>query len=499
MVLYHLGLYQKAILHAPGLAQIASGAFGFYGVALFFAISGYLMSIAVRVQSPFAFLTHRIIRIYPPYWCTIALFLVIAAIGGHPMTFDWRALTLMPFDKVDFDIVRVEWTLIFEMTFYVALFGIALAGLARWIEWIGLGWLAGLGVVALTSRYQEFQHLLPAAGRLLIMSACVPMAGGLCLPALLKRRCPFWLPLLGAALIWLAYFGFGIGSDGPDIERGYLVSRWLAGGSGLLTVYGMLCLPERSEGSSPPAIASLLSRYGDYSYGLYLCHVPIVFVICTHAGSLPIWMVTIAALAACLASAAALGTIDVALYRRLKAALGCHPAFLRLAALGYAPVFIMASIQGTLALEHRERDRLAVEAAVRAFGHAGRFFTQGQIDAAARQAGFRQSTDLRGSVDSATWDVPSGLLIVTGWGLDFGKHHTRLTAALFEDGRFLDVMTPDTTRSDIRDGFHILGDNMFLFPYAQPCHPARIAVALFSADKRFAVLPELIKPIVCPG
>ena len=140
VMIYHTATYQDLRLHDGRLRLVFGDWCGFFGVALFFAISGYLMSIAVRVQKPGLFLVHRIIRIYPAYIAVAAAFLVIAAAMGQSIPYQASLFLLMP-ARISRPILGIEWTLLFEITFYVMLYVISLAGWAKHIDRIAGLWI----------------------------------------------------------------------------------------------------------------------------------------------------------------------------------------------------------------------------------------------------------------------------------------------------------------------------------------------------------------------
>ncbi len=93
-------------------------------------------------------MAHRLIRIYPAYW--LALFVVIVATRGaiHPSL---SSMFLAP-QGPGYYILGVEWTLPFELTFYMIVCAIIALRVQSWLPWFGFGWiviiLAGVPAVA---------------------------------------------------------------------------------------------------------------------------------------------------------------------------------------------------------------------------------------------------------------------------------------------------------------------------------------------------------------
>lgn len=110
------------------------GQFGAFGVDVFFVISGFIVSY-VSVKSPDDFMTRRLIRVVPFYWCaTLALFAVALLMPSvlRQTRPDWmhllHSLFFIPYAKADgstFPLMILGWTLNYEIYFY-ALFAIAL-------------------------------------------------------------------------------------------------------------------------------------------------------------------------------------------------------------------------------------------------------------------------------------------------------------------------------------------------------------------------------------
>lgn len=91
---------------------------GYYPVATFFLLSGYLMELATRDFQPRAFLAGRIIRIYPVFWVGFLLHIVVIfALGGVMPSFTEALNNFLLIDS--HRIVEVSWTLLVEMRYYI--------------------------------------------------------------------------------------------------------------------------------------------------------------------------------------------------------------------------------------------------------------------------------------------------------------------------------------------------------------------------------------------
>src|SRR5918911_341264 len=300
VVLYHAGHYLA--LYRGDDALKGWDALGLYGVAIFFAISGFLMATLVRRTGPWLFLAHRIVRIYPALLVAVALTGAVAGLIGRPFAIDPVALALVPAGP-RFYALDVEWTLLFEVTFYVALFALSLAGLTAYLEKAALAWLALIlaGTLALPAWQTE---LTPPIHRLPLIEACAGFAAGLLVPAALKAG-----PLPRHA--WIAGCVLAVASVPFDPNH----SRFLPGLIAALIVAGAV----RDDPGPRRRRFDPLARLGDWSYALYLCHVPTIRLVYqaapAGADTKALWL---GAVLAALAVAAALGTLDVRLYRAAK-------------------------------------------------------------------------------------------------------------------------------------------------------------------------------------
>ncbi|MBU2664463.1 acyltransferase [Actinoplanes bogorensis] len=123
-------------------------------VLLFFLVSGYVIPMSLERHGDLRrFWIGRLTRIYPAYLATIALFAVLAAAGLLHWQASLRAetgagllahLTMMP-DLVGVrGVVRVFWTLTYEMVFYLVVTGLFAWRIHRHSTW----YAAGLALVA---------------------------------------------------------------------------------------------------------------------------------------------------------------------------------------------------------------------------------------------------------------------------------------------------------------------------------------------------------------
>jgi peptidoglycan/LPS O-acetylase OafA/YrhL len=154
VLVYHIltGLYGSQIRdHLPiDLGQ--------FGVLLFFVISGYVIAMSVEHVSLGTFWARRVLRLYPAYWCSVALAVGLALAGRYHTTGQLYAeparcvltnLTMVQRLIGGYDLIDVYWTLLIEMVFYLLVTLVVLLGwfrrsLALALALVGLGFLTNV-------------------------------------------------------------------------------------------------------------------------------------------------------------------------------------------------------------------------------------------------------------------------------------------------------------------------------------------------------------------
>lgn len=131
---------------------------GYYGVNLFFMISGFviLMTLA-RTRRPMDFVVSRFSRLFPAYWVAVALTFVVTSWAGLPGKTVSFASALQNLAMVHtwFDLPLVDnvyWTLGVEMIFYGLAFALFATGQIRRFPSLILALLALRGIYFLADR-----------------------------------------------------------------------------------------------------------------------------------------------------------------------------------------------------------------------------------------------------------------------------------------------------------------------------------------------------------
>ncbi len=302
VVAFHINVFILPDRLYDGINAGAIFNMGYAGVEFFFVLSGFIMyhihakdfGVADRA---WVFLKRRIQRIYPIYWFVMIGLLGLYAVSGTgpENRFDpvsvLTSFLLIP--TPDFPIMRVAWTLEFEMLFYL------------------------LFITLILSK------------RIGLLIFCIWMIGSLILPLLGPQVFPLdflfadynLLFLLGMLAAWayrsisgnaqsalfcaglMVFFGTGVSEALFQVDWAHSWRTWTYGlGAAAMTA---------ALAGGVVAVPSWLRFLGDASYSIYLVHLPAmgVFVISLKAIGAP-WglppimlgavMLVLATLAGCL-------------------------------------------------------------------------------------------------------------------------------------------------------------------------------------------------------
>ncbi|WP_315098523.1 acyltransferase [uncultured Cellulomonas sp.] len=307
VVVYHAAVYQSLMLPTAWAVQYVPGWLGAVGVSLFFALSGYLMSSAMQRYDAPQFLLHRLVRIYPPFFVVVALVLVAAIWSPIKPPVDGFALSLLPYGGGTYPL-GVEWTLVFEIAFYVFVAVLIVLRRERSAASVLVAWL-GLVLVHNVVWPDDPSIVVFPAHDLPFVGVTTGFAFGMLLPLVLRTWAPHpVVALIVATALW--QYGSSQGITG---------GRW---GLGLGSALVVLSLA-RFQGWQPvfgdTPVGRLGNRLGNYSYMLYLVHVPVIRTLYATVPGIGYNRVVAVALVAAVLASIPLGELDVRMYRRLKA------------------------------------------------------------------------------------------------------------------------------------------------------------------------------------
>jgi peptidoglycan/LPS O-acetylase OafA/YrhL len=291
VVLYHLGFFASAMggNHA-NFFKFFDERFS-YGAWFFFSLSGFLMSYLIDTGYRW-FLPRRMLRIYPTF-----LLIVAAIIFGKVVIFGqvsnpglWKALVLLPFGKAVQYPLGIEWSLVYEIFFYLVCGIFANRYLRDYFPYFLLAWLAAIAVGQLGFHSENWltgdeSIFLPLPRHIVLsMMNVLFIVGGLAFyvfKRLTALHRTIALPLLAAsAAIFiagdrnLAQRVFQIPESLAAYDSQTLVKLFLLGTSFSLLLLAA-CVWEKGR---PDKKEGFFEKLGDASYGIYLIHVPVITV-----------------------------------------------------------------------------------------------------------------------------------------------------------------------------------------------------------------------------
>lgn len=230
--------------------------YGYLGVPIFFALSGYCMGLAEsHVKSPQVFLIKRLFRIFPPYWFSLFVFvlcvLIVKMVTGTnsvnslPKNIENIVaiifLYIKPLSKFE-ALNSVHWTLVYELTFYLVLFSKLF--LPTKIRPILILSLSVLGIIIPNSFFTP----------LFVFNEVSTFLIGYSFYYILNNKSILWLQLT----IFISSF---IGLSKKHSSEYIAI---------VILVCSLLFIDKLR-----PLKDNYLSKLGDYSYSIYLVHIPI--------------------------------------------------------------------------------------------------------------------------------------------------------------------------------------------------------------------------------
>jgi exopolysaccharide production protein ExoZ len=482
VVVFHAAYYLKFIRGDDRILAIIPPNLGGFGVCLFFVISGYLMASLANKTSASRFIVHRIIRIYPIYWLVLIVFFLINRKLGYGFTFDPLAIALIPGDHRNYSL-GVEWTLPFELSFYLVVFFIMLARLPRILPAIAAAW--GAVIVALLFVRPDLQQgQFPRLAALLISEWTLPFVVGLLIPFAIRRGLlGAWALFPGAAFVILIWWAPDSGAL-PLAAAGFFLVAWAVA-------------PRANAGNTDRF--PVLTKFGDWSYALYLCHDPIInWSYRKLPAQLDSTILFVSILVLALAISSIFGKIDLALYGALKSWADRSGRVLRY---GLGSAFAAAMVVYSASAEVAAANDRAMVALFDNMGmelSGSDMARSAGIDATAEASGFKRDPAFRGHVDELVRD-PDGAIRIVGWAVNTANPTEKAAALVFYDGRYWGSAVTRWRRPDVAA---VIGSrSLFLRPGfnatmgSTSCEPGgALVVLMLTADKRFALLasPEVV-------
>jgi len=313
VLIYHASVYLDLIKQSSyGLERFPTW-YGSVGVSLFFALSGSLMASAMTKSTAPQFLLHRIGRIYPAFFLVVALVVLASFVSPARALLDLHAMTLFPYGKTSYPL-GIEWTLVFEIMFYMFVFLLILFKKTAQASSFLIGWLALILVNNIVSPDNPAVNVFHPY-TLPLVSLNVSFALGMLFPLVLKRVSPH--PIL-AALIAYAVFMAGASHSVVGV-------RWGMGIGSALIVHSLTQFKGVDFLRSKAALNYLGDKLGSYSYALYLCHVPVIKTLYEMMGDRPVATQFYVVIAAAFLISIPIGEVDVRMYRAIKGRIDRSP------------------------------------------------------------------------------------------------------------------------------------------------------------------------------
>jgi exopolysaccharide production protein ExoZ len=261
--------YGGIIVEIPGALN------GWLGVNFFFALSGYIIFHAHRQDIGNSkmlpkYFWKRFTRLYPIYWIFLTVYIAAAALGfGHP-DFKWEARHMFTaytlFNIVDLPTLplKVAWTLLFEVKFYL-IFALVIVAprLGGFLLW---GW--GIAILVRNSYVPlpDWGYLAPDWGMLSLWNIYF-LFGMLACWAVNTLRLNFGLSVLGLGICVLALAASQLNGN-MDVDSLSLKLMLALAIAFSLVISGIVLFERRFNWTFPP----LLLLIGDASYSIYLVH-----------------------------------------------------------------------------------------------------------------------------------------------------------------------------------------------------------------------------------
>jgi exopolysaccharide production protein ExoZ len=425
VMLYHASAYLTLLYGDGAFSSLFDGRFGLYGVCFFFALSGCLMADLLNRQDAFSFMAARILRIYPTFLLTVLAVTVLYTAFGMPFRPREAGLLLMPYVPNGWLPLHVEWTLLYEMMFYVMLFIISVAGFRRFVPTLAMIWIVLVTAIAVISGADPWNYTRPLHEMVLLMPN-LAFAGGLLIPQLQLKAIPVWAALV-LCLLSLAACG----------HLALLSQQYFASVSAVLLVGSLV----GSEKSPARGVGRLLSavgaKLGDWSYALYLCHAAVCIFVYKYWPHLPRAFAFLTAVSLSLLAGAIMGEIDVLIHRRAKEVLKSSP---RAAVAAFVTLYVVTFVGYSTITSYK------VVAAENSVTKATQVLN-----------GFKDDADndgtIIGHVDLLKLD--GDVLTASGWALNQSGDRRAVFLGVVMDAEVLDVARMTEPRVDVVNAYHL--------------------------------------------
>lgn len=251
---------------------------GWLGVNFFFVLSGFIIlySHAQDAGHPDRvgrYLWRRFTRVYPLYWVMLSAFLAAAAFDIGHAEIRWEARHLISayalFSIVDMPAMplKVAWTLLFEIKFYLIFTILLFSRRAAFV--VFPVWAVAIAVRNMFTPLPDYGYLFPDFGLLNIWNIYFLFGMAACC-ALWRVPTRLGVPVLASGILAILIAGWNARGMNIDVLRPGLMTM-LAFAFALIVVGAVLC--ERHFDWRPSA---LLLLFGNASFSIYLIHSAVI-------------------------------------------------------------------------------------------------------------------------------------------------------------------------------------------------------------------------------
>lgn len=170
VVLYHFSTHFVEV-YGPSVGPGWSFSQGFFGVKLFFVISGFVIYLTLnRSANAVDFLVARFARLMPTFWCAVLLTFVLTQVltlPGRTVGFDTLLLNLTylrSFFAAPY-VDGVYWTLEVEWVFYLLMASLLALRRHQWVPWtmvvlLVLRTMLRLDLIQMDGRFMPYEILV---------------------------------------------------------------------------------------------------------------------------------------------------------------------------------------------------------------------------------------------------------------------------------------------------------------------------------------------------
>jgi exopolysaccharide production protein ExoZ len=255
------------------------------------------------------FLILRGLRIYPPFLFCVALAVVakLLLFGSYPWFTLGLGLTLLPLGQIAYPL-GVEWSLVYEVFFYMVIAVVSIPRSGPLLVGFLAFWTGAILLVAFFYPGGATQ-LQPTYGTIFFSLFNLSFIAGVVAYLTFERLRRYRLWLLLAAIVLFI---------GIDVTGGSTVAALIctALSFGCLVAFVAIQALDRDLRADSPLV-----RLGDYSYGMYLVHVPLVTMLFARVPGLSQrypYLFFLLAVALALILGSLFGGTELSFYKRLK-------------------------------------------------------------------------------------------------------------------------------------------------------------------------------------